>query len=313
MSGRSRQARRAAAAATMATRRLLLRLLLRLPLLAAPVAYAAPARRLVTLGGTVTELVYALGAGDQVVGIDDSSFYPPAARRRPRVGYYRGFAVEGVVALGPDLVFASDQAGPPHALAQLRQLGKTVVIVPSSPTVEALTQAIDVVAQALHLAPRGRELAAEVREGVARARKRAASASATRVLLLSSHTGRLQAAGRETTGNAMIELAGATNVFARQNGYSEISAEAVAALRPDAIVTTTMSLRAFADVAAFAAQPGISVTPAARNRRIVVIDDLLLLGFGPRVPEALRQLQDGLQSRPHALHHFHADRRSRHA
>ena len=98
MSGRSRQARPAAAAATMATRRLLLRL----PLLAAPVAYAAPAPRLVTLGGTVTEIVYALGAGDQVVGIDDSSFYPPAARRLPRVGYYRGFAVEGVVALGPD-------------------------------------------------------------------------------------------------------------------------------------------------------------------------------------------------------------------
>jgi iron complex transport system substrate-binding protein len=270
------------------------RLVLCLPLLISPLAHAAPARRVVALGGTVTEIVYALGAGDLLVGVDDSSFYPPAARKLPRVGYYRGFSVEGIAALAPDLVLASAQAGPPHALAQLGRLGKTVLTVPTAPTVDALAEAIGIVAQALGQASRAGELVARIRTRIDLARQRAASVSTARVLLLSSHTGRLQAAGRETAADAMLALAGATNVFAGQNGYKEISPEAVAALAPDAIVTTTLSLRGFDGAVAFAAQPGISATPAARNGRIVVIDDLLLLGFGPRLPEGLRQLQEGL-------------------
>jgi iron complex transport system substrate-binding protein len=286
------------AAPRRATPRPSRRLLLCAPLLVTPLANAAPARRVVTLGGTVTEIVYALGAGDRLVGVDDSSFFPPAARQLPRVGYYRGFAVEGVAALAPDLILASEQAGPPHALAQLARLGKTVLTVPSAPTVEALAKAIEIVALAVGQAPRAGELVADIRAGVDRARQQAAALGAVRVLLLSSHTGRLQAAGRETAADAMLALAGATNVFAGQNGYKEISPEAVAALGPEAIVTTTRSLRGFDGVDGFAAQPGISVTPAARRRRLVVIDDLLLLGFGPRVPQALRQLQEGLWAPP---------------
>lgn len=265
-------------------------------LLAAPMAGAA-GRRIVSLGGTVTEIVYALQAGDRLVGVDDSSFYPPAAAKLPRVGYYRSFSVEGIASLRPDLILASDQAGPPHAMAQLRLLGKPIVILPSSPEVDALVQAIDRIAAALDLAPRGEQLARQVRDGVARATGHHRPERAPRVLLLSSHTGKLQAAGRDTAADAMLTLAGADNVFAGHNGYKAISAEAVAALKPDAIVTTTMSLRAVGGAAAFSAQPGIAVTPAARNGRVVVIDDLLLLGFGPRLPEALRLLRTGLSGR----------------
>ena len=274
------------------------RLLLCLPGLAAATGIRAAApRRRVSLGGTVTEIVFALGAGDQLVGVDQSSFHPEAASRLPKVGYYRGFSVEGVAALRPDLVLASDQAGPPRALAQLRQLGNEVITVPSAPKVEALLAAIDVIAQALEQVARGRELAGEVSAGVALAGRRSAAAP-VRVLLLSSHTGKLQAAGRETAADALLALAGAANVFSSQSGYKAISAEAVAAMQPDVIVTTTLSLRSIGSLAEFVAQPGIAVTPAARNRRVVVMDDLLLLGFGPRLPQALRELQDGLSAGP---------------
>jgi iron complex transport system substrate-binding protein len=276
------------------------RLVLCLPLMAVlhPARAAAP-QRVVTLGGTVTEIEFALQAGGRVVGVDDSSFYPPAATRLPRVGYYRSFAVEGVASLRPDLVIASDQAGPPQSIEQLRRLGKPVVVVPSAPEVDALVGSVDEIAQVLGLAAAGADLARRIREGVAHAGERHAPAGqAPRVLLLSSHTGKLQAAGRDTAANAVLALAGAGNVFAGQTGYKAISAEAIAALKPDAIVTTTMSVRASGNVAAFAAQPGIAVTPAARNGRVIVIDDLLLLGFGPRLPEALRQLEAGLRTTP---------------
>ncbi|MFT4173820.1 MAG: hemin ABC transporter substrate-binding protein [Rhodocyclaceae bacterium] len=247
--------------------------------------------RVVALGGPITEIIYALGAGDQLVGADASSIYPPAANTLPKVGYYRSFSIEGVASLKPDLVLASDQAGPPNALAQLQKLGSKVVVLPSEPDMPALEKRIAGVANALGMPERGQEAILKIRGELARL---PATGQHVRVLLVSSHTGKLQGAGDDTAGAAMLKLVGATNVLASQKGYKPFSAEAAAALRPDVIVTTTLSVGASGSLDAFLAQPGLSVTPAAKARRVIVMDDLLLLGFGPRLPEALRQLQAGI-------------------
>lgn len=262
--------------------------------LAAAGAHAAPAKRIVSLGGAVTEIVFALGAGDRVVGVDDSSIYPAAAHRLPKVGYYRGFSIEGVASLNPDVVLASDQAGPPEALEQLRRLGKTVVMLPSAPTVDALAARIDGVATALGVKAAGDQLVARIREQVAAATQ---TPGGQNVLLVSSRAGKLEGAGRETAADAVLRLAGAHNVLAGERGYKALSAEGAVSLKPDVIVTTRMSVTASGGLDAFLAQPGIAVTPAAKSRRVVVMDDLLLLGFGPRLPEALKALQDGLAGR----------------
>jgi len=255
---------------------------------------AAPARRIVSLGGVVTEIVFSLGAGDRVVGVDESSIYPAAAHKLPKVGYYRGFSIEGVASLNPDVVLASDQAGPPEALEQLRRLGKTVVMLPSAPTVDALAARIDGVATALGEKAAGDQLVARIREQVAAA---TTSPGGQNVLLVSSRAGKLEGAGRETAADAVLRLAGARNVLAGERGYKALSAEGAVSLKPEVIVTTTMSVGAAGGLDAFLAQPGIAVTPAAKARRVVVMDDLLLLGFGPRLPEALKALQDGLAGR----------------
>jgi len=257
-------------------------------------AQAAPAKRIVSLGGAVTEIVFALGAGDRVAGVDDSSIYPAAAHKLPKVGYYRGFSIEGVASLNPDVVLASDQAGPPEALEQLRRLGKTVVMLPSAPTVDALAARIDGVATALGEKAAGEQLVARIREQVAAATR---SPGGQNVLLVSSRAGKLEGAGRETAADAVLRLVGAHNVLAGERGYKALSAEGAVSLKPEVIVTTTMSVAASGGLDAFLAQPGIAVTPAAKSRRVVVMDDLLLLGFGPRLPEALKALQDGLAGR----------------
>lgn len=260
-------------------------------------AAAAPAlaQRVVTLGGAITEIVYALGADDKLVGTDASSQYPAATAALPKVGYYRDFSIEGVASLRPDLVIASDQAGPPNAMAQLRQLVPRVIVLPAAPTLEALLQRIDGVAAALGRPVDGTVLAARIQEEVKRVGRAPAG---RRVLLVSSRGGRLEAAGSETAADHMLRLAGASNVMAGERGYKPISGESAAALRPDVIVTTTMSVAALGGLDAFITQPGIAVTPAGRAKRVVVMDDLLLLGFGPRLPEALRQLQSGIAAAP---------------
>lgn len=268
----------------------ILRAALLLILSSASLAHAAPAR-VVGLGGPVTEIVYALDAGDRLVGADASSIYPPAAHQLPKVGYYRSFSIEGVASLKPDLVLASDQSGPPQALEQLRKLGSPVVLLPSEPNLQSLDQRIMGVAKALELEARGTALVQKIHAELKAIQPAAAK---PRVLLISSHTGKLQGAGDDTAAAAMLKLIGATNVLASQQGYKPLSAEAAVALRPDVIVTGNMSVDASGGLAAFLAQPGLAATPAARGKRVIVMDDLLLLGFGPRLPEALRQLQTGI-------------------
>lgn len=254
---------------------------------------AAGPQRVLTLGGPVTEIVYALGAGDRLVGADLSSNYPAAADKLPKVGYYRGFAVEGVIGLRPQLVLASDQAGPPAAMAQLQKLGVPVVVLSSEPTLEGLASRIQGVADALDMSAAGQTLIARIRADLARL----PASTPRRTLLLSAHSGKLQAAGAGTAADALLRLSGARNIFP-EPGYKPLSAEAAAALQPEVIVTGRMSVEAAGGEKAFLAQPGIAVTPAARQARLIVMDDLLLLGFGPRLPEALRQLQAGLAARP---------------
>ncbi|CAB3694135.1 heme/hemin ABC transporter substrate-binding protein [Achromobacter pestifer] len=251
--------------------------------------HAAEPSRVVTLGGSVTEIVYGLGQGDRLVGDDLSSLYPEAATKLPRVGYYRAVPVEGVLSLKPDLVLASEQAGPPDALKRLASVGVRVVTVSDAPSVDSLKSRIRSVADALGVAPAGERMVDEVTRELARAE--ALPATQARALLLINRTGSPQGAGRDTAANEVMHLAGLVNVLHDQQGYKPLSAEAVGALAPDLIVVTQASLDAGGGMDAFLRLPGIASTQAAAKRRVVVMDDLLILGMGPRLPLALTQLK----------------------
>lgn len=252
-------------------------------------AYAAPPTRVVTLGGTVTEIVYQLGQGGKLVGDDLSSLYPEAATKLPRVGYYRSVPVEGVLSLKPDLVLASEQAGPPDSLKRLADVGVRVVTVSDAPSVDSLKSRIRGIADALGVAPAGERMVEDVTRELARAE--AVPATRARALLLINRTGSPQGAGRDTAANEVMHLAGLVNVLQDQHGYKPLSAEAIGALAPDLIIVTQASLDAGGGMDAFLRMPGIASTQAAAKRRIVVMDDLLILGMGPRLPLALTQLK----------------------
>lgn len=255
---------------------------------AADVQTATPSR-VVTLGGSVTEIVYGLGQGDRLVGDDQSSLYPEAATKLPRVGYYRAVPVEGVLSLKPDLVLASEQAGPPDALKRLAGVGVRVVTVPDAPSVDSLKARVRAVADALGVAAAGERMVDDITQELARAE--ALPATRARALMLINRTGTPQGAGRDTAASEVMHLAGLDNVLQGQQGYKPLSAEAVGALAPDLIVVTQASLEATGGMEKFLRLPGIAATQAAAKRRVVVMDDLLILGMGPRLPVALTQLK----------------------
>ncbi|WP_373980225.1 ABC transporter substrate-binding protein [Achromobacter sp. JD417] len=256
-------------------------------------AHAAPpervATRVVTLGGSVTEIVYQLGQGGKLVGDDLSSLYPEAATKLPRVGYYRAVPVEGVLALKPDLVLASEQAGPPDALKRLGDVGVRIVTVPDAPSVDSLKARIRNIAEALDVAPAGDALVTEITRDLKAVE--AIPATGARAILVINRTGTLQGAGGGTAANEVMTMAGLANVLKDQHGYKPLSAEAVSALAPEIIVVTRTSLEASGGVDKLLALPGLASTPAAARKRVIVMDDLLLLGMGPRLPLALTELK----------------------
>lgn len=255
----------------------------------------ASAERLISLGGDVTEIIYALGAGDRLVGVDTTSYYPPAATRLPQVGYLRNLATEGVLSLKPDRIVYSAHAGPPAVLAQLRAAGVQLDAVSAEPSVQGLQQKIQSLGALLRCPERAAALSAQLDAQAARLQARRTEQH-TRVLFLLSHAGPAMAAGRHTAADAVIALAGGENVAAAIEGYKTLNPEALASLAPQVIVITALGLQQLGGAEGLWALPGIALTPAGQHRRLIVMDALKLLSFGPRSLDAALELQSRLQA-----------------
>ncbi|MFN4087853.1 MAG: hemin ABC transporter substrate-binding protein, partial [Alphaproteobacteria bacterium] len=123
---------------------------------------AGDPQRVVSIGGAVTEIAYALGQQDRLVAVDATSFYPPAATAKPNVGYMRALSAEGILAMRPDLSLAVEGSGPPGVIDILRSVSVPLVVVPDDRTPEGLDVKIETVAAALGQAEAGRALARQV-------------------------------------------------------------------------------------------------------------------------------------------------------
>lgn len=248
--------------------------------------------RLVTLGGSVTEIVYALGAGDLIVATDQSSLYPKRAQKLPSVGYYRSVPAEGVAAMRPSLVLASDHAGPPLAIKQLKALGIQVESLSDEPTMASLQSRIRQIAQALQQEQAGEDLIVEVNQRVAAALKLPVRSQST--ILIVMRGGKLLGAGGDTAANVVIEQSGLQNVFIALKSYQPITPEAVSVAAPEVIIVTQSTVSALGGLEKVKAQPALMHTPAVKNNQVIVLDDLLAQGFGPRVGLAIQTIREAL-------------------
>ncbi len=253
---------------------------------------AAPADRLVSIGGVVTEILFALGAGDRIVAVDSTSSYPPEADALPDVGYIRQLVAEPIIALEPSLVLMLDGAGPPTTVEQLQAAKVPIRTVPDDPTALGIAEKIRIVGDAVGLGPEGRALADRVDGELARlAGEISAVEERPSVLfVLAASNGRLLAAGDGTSAAGIIELAGGRNAVVGFEDYRPLSAEAAVAAEPDLLLFMDRTLDEMGGMAGVLARPELALTPAAQAGRVKAMDGLLLLGFGPRTPQAVREL-----------------------
>lgn len=252
---------------------------------------ASAGSRILSIGGDITEIIYALGQEARLVAVDATSQFPAAAlHQHKNVGYMRALSTEGVLSVKPSLVIASERAGPPEVVKALKA-AVAYIEVAEGTSAEGVPRKIEAVAAALGVPARGRELARQVSDDLASlANDRKGIAKPLEALfILNMQSGRVTVGGTGTSADAILSLAGLANAARGVRGFRPVSDEALLALRPEIAVVMARSSGQHDGESALAL-PALATSPAAQQRRLVVMDGLLLLAFGPRVAEAARKL-----------------------
>jgi len=251
----------------------------------------ADTSKVVAIGGSITEIVYALGEQSHLAARDSTSRYPEAALKLPDVGYMRQLSPEGVLSVNPSGILALHGSGPKEAVEVLKKSSVPFIEVPEHYTHDGILEKIRVVGKALGADAKADRLAAEVDAALKAAEKQTASITERKRILfvLSTQGGKILAAGSETAADGIVRLAGGVNAVEGFSGYKQMSDEAIVTARPDVILMMNNAGPAISDDELFS-NPSIASTPAGVARKVIRMDGGYLLGFGPRTAEAIHDL-----------------------
>lgn len=262
-------------------------------------ADGAAAKRIVAIGGSVTEIIYALSEEGRLVARDTTSNYPGQANALPDVGYIRALSPEGVLSVNPDLIVALKGSGPKEALDALKAASVPIAEISEQFDAAGVSAKVREVGAAIGVPDKADKLAAEL-DGKLKAASLKVSSGMPRkvVFVLSMQGGKVMAAGADNAADGIIKLAGATNAMTGYTGYKQVADEAVITAKPDAIVMMTREGDHAAADAQLKAHPAFQGSPAVRNGAILRFDGNYLLGFGPRTANAASELADALAKLP---------------
>lgn len=251
---------------------------------------AQDSSRIAVAGGSLTEILYALGEEQHVIAVDSTSTFPEAATSLPQIGYVRDLSAEGLLSLAPTLILAEHDAGPPDVMAQLEAVGVDLLRVPEAFSRSGIEAKIRCVAAAIGKSAAAEQLIAEL------AAQPGKTLSARGIVTIGINGGAPLVAGRNTSGAGLLAMAGVDNLVEHE-GWKPLSREAMVAMGPEFIVISERGLRASGGLEALLNHPAIKLTPAAKQRRIVVMDGMAMLGFGPRTINAAAELHNTLDNR----------------
>ncbi|WKV74330.1 ABC transporter substrate-binding protein [Streptomyces sp. PCS3-D2] len=254
------------------------------------------AERVIPLTGSLNEIVHTLGLGEQVVARDVTATFEQAARL-PVVTRGHDVSAESVLSLRPTLVLAETTTGPAEAVQQIRDAGIPVLVVAPAKALEDVPKRIDAVAAALGVTEAGAELNRRTADRIAAARRDVPAAAGKRprvAFLYLRGTASVYLLGGSDSGAAsLLEAAGAVDT-GKESGlgkdFTPITSEALAAAAPDAILVMAKGLESVGGIDGLVKIPGVAQTPAGMDRRVVTVDDGVLLNYGPRTDQVLSSL-----------------------
>lgn len=247
--------------------------------------------RIIPISGSIAEIVWELGFGDNIVATDISATYPAELDNSPKIGYQRTLSAEGLLSFQPTLLIGAESAGPPEVIAQLRDAGVPVLILESYHEVADISQKIHDVASALGVEERGRRLAERVQGEIDEALALAATATEQprAAFIYARGPNTIFLSGEGTIPQSMIEAAGAIDVGAAFGieGFVPLTPEAIVTANPDVLVLLTAGLESLGGIDGLLEVPGVHLSNAGRTRTVFAYDDLSFRGLTPRVGQVL--------------------------
>ncbi|KHD25893.1 hemin receptor [Vibrio caribbeanicus] len=241
--------------------------------------YTNASERIISAGSAVTEIIFALEQQEKLVAVDVTSALPKDLEL-PKIGYHRRLSAEGLLALGANRLIGSDEMGPDTTLAQLKSAGVKVDVVNTKATPTGLLERIDEIALITGAEQQAEKLKRQVNQQIETLEANQPEVG-KKVLFLLIHEGRpANVAGKDTTPNAIIELAGGINPAAEQlNSYKPMSTEAMVEMQPDVILVSGRSYDKMGGAEQILSKmPLLAATPAGKNKRIIKVDGHALVG-----------------------------------
>ncbi|MFI2213720.1 hemin ABC transporter substrate-binding protein [Streptomyces sp. NPDC020141] len=259
------------------------------------------ADRIVPLTGSLSEIVYTLGLGGEVVARDVTATFEQA-EKLPVVTRGHDVSAESVLSLKPTVVLAETVSGPAESIQQIRDAGIPLVVVKTAKGLDDVGARIDAVAEALGVPASGAELKKRTQDRIAAVQKdvpRPADGEKPRVafLYLRGTASVYLLGGADSGASSLLEAAGAVDA-GKESGlkkdFTAITSEALAKAAPDAILVMSKGLDSVGGIDGLVKIPGVAQTPAGMDRRVVSVPDGVLLNYGPRTDEVLTSLVDQL-------------------
>jgi iron complex transport system substrate-binding protein len=252
--------------------------------------------RIVSLDGTVSEILYELGQESRLVGVDVTSTYPERLQKLPQVGHNRNIGAEGVLAQRPTLVLTTDKAGVKSpVLDQLRKAGVEVVSFKQEFSAAGARQLIREVANTCRVPAQGEALIKRMDADLNKVKK--ASGQPKVLFIYARGAGTMFVAGSGTPVETMIELAGGQNAAKGFADFKPLTAEALVVANPDVILLFDSGMESLNGAGGLLGIPGIAQTNAGKNKRFVTMDGHLLTGFTPRLGKAITELATKIASK----------------
>ncbi|MFJ1703598.1 hemin ABC transporter substrate-binding protein [Kitasatospora sp. NPDC088346] len=258
----------------------------------------ASAERIIPLSGSLSEIVFSLGLGSRVVARDVSTTFEQAAAL-PVITQAHDVSAEGVLSLHPTVVLADRSTGPAEAVEQIRAAGVPLLVLDDAKQLSDVDGRISGVAAALGVPAAGKELTDRTDARTAEVRATAPTGPRPKVafLYLRGSASVYLLGGARSGAPSLLEAVGAVDAGTASgltSDFTPLTSEALVKAAPDAILVMSKGLDSVGGVDALLKLPGVAETPAGLDRRIVSVEDGMLLSYGPRTPQVLRSIADQL-------------------
>ena len=242
--------------------------------------------RIVSIGSSITEIIYFLNSQDQIIAIDITSNFPEDAKKFPSVGYIRNLSAEGLLSTNPSIIISEDDIGPKNIIKQIQDTKTELRIIPEEQTLNGIIQKIQCVGNIIGQQKEAEEkISSEINPVINKIKeiKKEKDLSNIKIMMILSTEGNSTVvAGANTSGDSFIKMLGATNIFESINGWKAVTAETILLKNPDYIIIPEKDLHKQSNVNTISENVILKETNAGKNNGYIIKDGMAILGYGPR-------------------------------